>query len=119
MSNEESLYIGNVLHDNVYVGTYNDERVLIKEYLTNHLSEKEKNHMQTEVLAFYNIMKQIDQLSKLNNRYLVHYLGKIERKSKTLIILEDSPGSSLREYINDVKNGNRLFEEHVLIFKYI
>lgn len=55
MSNEDSLYIGNVLHDNVYVGTYNDERVLIKEYLTNHLSDKEKNHMKTEVNIYKNI----------------------------------------------------------------
>lgn len=49
----------------------------------------------------------------LNNRYLVHFIDKIDDKSKKYIIMENYQGNSLRNYINDIYIDERAFDELV------
>lgn len=49
----------------------------------------------------------------LNNRYLVHFIDKIDDNSKKYIIMENYQGNSLRNYINDIYIDERAFDELV------
>lgn len=56
----------------------------------------------------------------LNNRYLVHFIDKVDDNSEKYIIMENYQGNSLRNYINDIYNDERAFDELVFfIFNYI
>lgn len=64
-------------------------------------------------MKYFIIIFQLKQLSRLNNRYLIHYITSFHYDHKTYVILEDLPGSTLTEYLNEVKADKRTFEEHV------
>lgn len=49
----------------------------------------------------------------LNNRYLVHFIDKVDDNSEKNIIMENYQGNSLRNYINDIYNDERAFDELV------
>lgn len=56
----------------------------------------------------------------LNNRYLVHFIDKVDDNSEKYIIMENYQGNSLRNYINDIYNDDRAFDELVFfIFNYV
>lgn len=107
--NLEGLELGKVLSCDINLkireGKFRNDIVMIKEYNISEMSIEEKKRLRNELKI----------LEIINSRYLVHHYANLMFDNKLLIVLENFPGKTLREYINLFQSRKKHFNEKVYI----
>lgn len=96
------------IYENVYRGTYNGDRVIIKKYNKSKMSSSDLKHMEWELTALKNI----------NTRYVIHRIDDTWREedgAEYLYSIVEDISETLRFYIENFKNRQSIVKETVYI----
>lgn len=103
-----NLQLGQVIitKPNLFIrdAIYNGDRVMVKEYNLQKMTNNEIDRLKYEMKI----------LSIINSRYLVHHCGFFKNNSKAYVVLEYLPGNTLSEYMKSFVSHEEYIDEETI-----